>query len=107
MKCYLKTLPVVSRSNVHLDEPYTADSLSTETKTLSLNLRDDSLFNHKTEWLENHANESRSEAIGSQKITGTFNDGKTAIAYALLFHVKQPVPGKYKVFDWVNTGHTS
>lgn len=98
MKCYLKTLPVVLQS--------VADSSSKENEILSLNLKDDSVFNQKAQWLENHVNESRSKAIGSQKITEAFNDGKTAIAYALLFHVKQPVPGKRKVFRWINTGHT-
>ena len=108
MKCYLKTLPVVSqgvRSNVHLDEPDTLTG-SPENEVMNLNRSDDSVFNQKAQWLENHANERRSEAIGSQKIAQTFNDGKTAIAYALLFHVKQPVPGKRKVFHWINTGHT-
>ncbi|WCT10671.1 hypothetical protein [Mucilaginibacter jinjuensis] len=106
MKCYLKTLPVVSQSSIHADEPDEADSSSTENEILSLNLKDDSLFNQKTQWLENHVNEKRSEAIGNQQIAEAFNDGKTAIAYALLFHVKQPVPGKRKVFHWINTGHT-
>jgi len=108
MKCYLKTLPVVSqsvRSNAHMDEPDTFTG-SPENEILALNQRDDSVFNKKAQWLENHANESRSEVIGSQKIAKAFNDGKTAIAYALLFHVKQPVPGKRKVFHWINTGHT-
>jgi hypothetical protein len=109
MKCYLKTLPVVMQStakSADLDEQDAIDSLSTEKKIPELNLKDDSVFNQKAEWLENHANESKSEVIGSQKIAEAFNDGKTAIAYALLFHVKQPVPGKRKVFHWINTGHT-
>jgi hypothetical protein len=106
MKCYLKTLPVVSQSNLHLVNPDATDSFSTEKKTLTLNLKDDSLFNQKAEWLENHVNEKCSEAVGSQRITEAFNDSKTAIAYALLFHVKQPVPGKHKVFHLINTGHT-
>ena len=109
MKCYLKTLPVISQNTTgkfYLDESDATDSLSTENETLNLNLKDDSLFNQKAQWLDNHVNESKSEAIGSQKIAEAFNDGKNAIAYALLFHVKQPVPGKRKVFHWINTGHT-
>jgi hypothetical protein len=110
MKCYLKTLPVVSQNAIdksNLDEPrlLSDDSLA-ERKALDINLKDDTAFSQKTQWLEKHANEKRSDAIGSQKITDAFNDGKTAIAYALLFHVKQPVPGKRKVFHWINTGHT-
>jgi len=110
MKCYLKTLPVVSQNAVnvtHLDdlEISTFDS-SADRNILNLNLKDDSVFNQKAEWLEKHANEKRSDALESPKIAEAFNDGKTAIAYALLFHVKQPVPGKQKVFHWINTGHT-
>lgn len=110
MKCYLKTLPVVSanaNNKRHFDEPQVlADDSLADNTALDINLRDDTVFSQKTQWLEKHANEKRSDAIGSQKIAEAFNDGKTAIAYALLFHVKQPVPGKQRVFHWINTGHT-
>ncbi len=35
-----------------------------------------------------------------------FDDGKKAVAYAMLFHVKQPVSGKRTIFVLGNTGHT-
>ncbi|OKS86089.1 hypothetical protein [Mucilaginibacter polytrichastri] len=114
MKCYLKTLPVVSQNVVSVNhsqpdtlaDKTTTDSLLADNRALNLNLKDDTVFSDKAQWLENHANERRSEGIGSQKIAEAFNDGKTAFAYALLFHVKQPVPGRRKVFHWSNTGHT-
>jgi hypothetical protein len=109
MKCYLKTLPVVLQKaidGIQFDEPQILrDDSSANRKVLDLTLKDGTIFSQKAQWLEKHINEKKSDATGSKKITEAFNDGKTAIAYALLFHVKQPVSGKQKVFHWINTGH--
>jgi hypothetical protein len=48
----------------------------------------------------------RSVPVPAEDIWGSFNDGKTASSYALLVHVKQPVPGKRKSFAGINNvGH--
>jgi hypothetical protein len=51
--------------------------------------------------------EVKSEPIKGPDIWGPFDDGKTASSYALLVHVKQPIPGKRKSYTGINNvGHT-
>jgi hypothetical protein len=116
MKCFFKT---IKQNKVPGDEPSTSSAINSLTADsaaqqkldkggyLAINSSDDSLFinnPHPTDL--NDKTEKKSKAITYDRITGTFNDGKKAAAYALLFHVKQPVPGKPKVFKLANTGHT-
>ncbi|GAA3979730.1 hypothetical protein [Mucilaginibacter dorajii] len=116
MKCFFKT---IKQNKVPGDEPSTSsaiDSLTADSAAqqkldksgyLAINSSDDSLFvNNPRPTDLNDKTEKKSKAITYDRITGTFNDGKKAAAYALLFHVKQPVPGKPKVFKLANTGHT-
>jgi hypothetical protein len=43
----------------------------------------------------------------SSNIQCSFQDGKTASSYAIIVHVKQPIPGKRKAFCHINNvGHT-
>jgi len=45
--------------------------------------------------------------IQSHDIQNSFLDGKTALAYAIILHVKQPIYGKRKAFYHINNvGHT-
>jgi hypothetical protein len=110
MKCFLKT--------VQFDD-LLADSTQTETAAISssdstqaaysyLNVSstDDSVVYKKALLLKTAPTDKRSKRISYQRIIDNFNDGKQAVAYALLFHVKQPAPGKRKIFVWANTGHT-
>jgi hypothetical protein len=91
MKCFFKTIP--------------PDIDSISIGNLPITPSDDSLF-EKQESLPGASAEIESKSISNEKITDTFNDGKTAVAYALIFHVKQPVRGKPKIFKLANTGHT-
>jgi hypothetical protein len=48
----------------------------------------------------------RSEPVLPADILTTFDDGKAAASYAMIVHVKQPVPGKRKAFTHINNvGH--
>jgi len=48
-----------------------------------------------------------SQPIDGNDITECFNDGKKAVGYGLMVHVKQPLAGKRKVFaSFSNVGHT-
>lgn len=48
-----------------------------------------------------------SPPVLSADIQCSFRDGKTASSYAIIFHVKQPLPGKRKAFSHINNvGHT-
>jgi len=104
MKCFFKAV----RSNAEVD------SISVPTDTpwnlqnnaLGFNFRDDSAVGSTAHALKTKKKGKRSRRTSFQQIAGNFNDGKTAVAYALLFHVKQPAPGKRKIYVWVNTGHT-
>lgn len=107
MKCFLKTMPgQVSTNTISADslkQVMTAadtDLADNDTeKYLAINAHDDSLFNQRPQPL-------KSKAITYQRIRQTFDDGKKAVAYAMLFHVKQPVRGKRKIFVLNNVGHT-
>jgi len=93
MKCFFKTM--------QLD----ADSISTG--DLAITDNDDSTLEKQVTLLGPDTNkEIKSKPISCDRIVNTFNDGKAAIAYALVFHVKQPVRGKPKIFKFANTGHT-
>lgn len=118
MKCFFKTMQYKGKQAVNnqLQSQPPVDSLSADTANRDLNLdtaylaitaKDDSVFvnDPKPSGL-NDKTEEKSKAITYDRIVNTFNDGKKAAAYALLFHVKQPVPGKPKVFALTNTGHT-
>lgn len=48
----------------------------------------------------------KSEPIKTSGIWESFDDGKTAVSYALILHAKQPVSGKRKSFTHINNvGH--
>jgi hypothetical protein len=50
---------------------------------------------------------AESEPVQIDSILWAFDDGKEAVAYALLVEIKQPMPGKRKAFTHLNNvGHT-
>jgi len=49
---------------------------------------------------------SNSPIIKVDSIIEKFNDGKQALAYAMILHIKQPVRGTPKVHKLIYTGHT-
>ncbi len=116
MKCFFKTMQYGKGKEQPKDKmPVQIDSLEADTTLtpglnngyLAVNATDDSLFVNQPDRVGlNEKAAKKSKAITYDRIINTFNDGKKAAAYALLFHVKQPVPGKPKVFALTNTGHT-
>jgi hypothetical protein len=100
MKCFLKT---TAARPANITDTLQADN----TGYLPILAADDSLV-AKQALLANapNFNNKKSKVTNYKYITSTLNDGKKAVAYAMLFHVKQPVPGKRKIFVWGNTGHT-
>ena len=93
MKCFFKTLQLDADSISSGNLPITAaDDTSLEKQANLLGPDTDKTINSKP--------------ISSANILNIFNDGKAAIAYALILHVKQPVRGKPKIFKLANTGHT-
>ncbi len=104
MKCFLKTQQAANSNAT--DTLLQADRLELNTNDLLLSAKDDSLVSSRAIMKKTRQEEQESKKIGFDRIRNAFNDGKTAIAYAMLFHVKQPVPGKRKIFHWANTGHT-
>ena len=95
MKCFLKTKPDSYNQSISA----LADSAAYNQNPLAVNAVDDSLVKYTLGYKTN-------EKITYQLIDNAFRDGKKAVAYALLFHVKQPVAGKPKIFKGTNTGHT-
>ncbi|TSJ40269.1 hypothetical protein FO440_10925 [Mucilaginibacter corticis] len=101
MKCFLKTTAIRTK--------YPADSLAQTDSSayLAINAKDDSLVASQALFSKSPGyNTKKSKATTYKYITSALDDGKKAVAYAMLFHVKQPVPGKRKIFVWGNTGHT-
>jgi hypothetical protein len=112
MKCFFRAM--VSKKEGSNLVPAATDSLSIDTAgrqlhlnsgLLTINANDDSVFVNSPVQLKDKK-EKKSKSITYDRILNTFNDGKKAAAYALLFHVKQPKPGKPAVFVRINTGHT-
>lgn len=102
MKCFFKTIDRENKkAKKHADKVADADD-DINLGELNINSKDDSLLSVQAE----KAKTTKSKYTNYKRISNTFNDGKPAIAYALLFHVKQPVSGKPKVFVFSNTGHT-
>ena len=101
MKIFLKTTTIRSKQATD-----TLDKVSIN-NALPVTIIDDSLV-AKQAVLANIAgfNKKTSKVTNYKYIMSTLDDGKKAVAYAMLFHVKQPVPGKRKIFVWGNTGHT-
>ncbi|HEY9196328.1 MAG TPA: hypothetical protein VIM77_08680 [Mucilaginibacter sp.] len=112
MKCFFKAMAFKNDgSNLF---PAASDSLNSDTTgrqlrlnsgLLAINANDDSVFVNNPVQLKDKK-EKKSKSITYNRILSTFDDGKKAAAYALLFHVKQPKPGKPAVFVRANTGHT-
>ncbi|RYU91893.1 hypothetical protein EWM62_00160 [Mucilaginibacter terrigena] len=102
MKCFFKTVDRANKkARKNGDTPEDADD-EIGAYELPINAKDDSLLAIQTEKVKG----SKNKYTNYKRIAGTFNDNKPAIAYALLFHVKQPISGKPKVFVFSNTGHT-
>ena len=108
MKCFLKAIKYRQETDTltSTDIISGTDSTDMDSGYLSVNSNDDSVVNKQPFAAESIAAAQKSKAINIQRIINTFNDGKKAAAYAILFHVKQPVPGKRKIFKFANTGHT-
>ncbi|QXV64144.1 hypothetical protein INP83_13690 [Mucilaginibacter sp. 21P] len=104
MKCFFKTLQKDKKLKDN-EEAAAVDSLEIDTSQntdLPINTKDDSLAYVQSLQVRS----DKSKRTTYENISGTFNDGKQAVAYALLFHVKQPSPGKKKVHVLAYTGHT-
>jgi hypothetical protein len=101
MKVFLKTLDRENRKAKKEAEKLSDANDDIKIGELPINVKDDSLLNLQAEEAK-----TKSKYTNYKRISSTFNDGKPAVAYALLFHVKQPVSGKPKVFVFSNTGHT-
>lgn len=117
MKCFFKTMQYDGHSNSHdtlastdslqiAADSVSADSTSLDERYLSFNAKDDTLLAKQPGLLLPATTELRSPKITYQHIVETFKDGKKAVAYAMLIHVKQPVAGKAKVYKFTNSGHT-
>lgn len=109
MKCFLKTIKYRQETDTLSSQDIISskDSTNISSGYLSVNSNDDSVLNKQHFTAANTEGISQnSKAIDVQSIINLFNDGKKAAAYAILFHVKQPVPGKRKIFKFTNTGHT-
>lgn len=119
MKCFLKTQQYTALDN-YLTQPNAylkrvdsagyanslTDSIDINDGYLDFSTRDDSVIIMQTQLLSPPDKERRSPKITYYQIAATFNDGKKAVAYAMMIHVKQPVPGKRKVHVLANSGHT-
>ncbi|MBC7400326.1 MAG: hypothetical protein H7289_10300 [Mucilaginibacter sp.] len=101
MKCYLKTTKV--RPNEITDTLQQPENIN----YLAVNSTDDSLLSKQALLAATPDFGKKKSPVTTYKyITSTLDDGKKAVAYAMLFHVKQPVPGKRKIYVGGNTGHT-
>jgi hypothetical protein len=108
MKCFLKTIKVSRNKMDRSDssEQAVPDSIPLNAYFMTINAKDDSVVNSRNRVFENGPGDSVSKPIAIHRIAEKFKDGKTAASYAILFHVKQPVPGKRNIISGTNVGHT-
>jgi hypothetical protein len=90
MKCFLKTL--------------SPDSLVNDSVAVTAEDRRD--FETRIKLIGYTAKPVKCPIIKPDDIVKTFQDGKKAMAYAMILHVKQPVRGTNKVHKFIYTGHT-
>jgi len=119
MKCYFKTiLPYndiykeghfIKQVNIDSTALYskTTDSTADVSGFLAINNRDSLLLKNDSDFYNHDKKEIKSKPIPEYDIISPFDDGKTAVKYAMLIHIQQPVSGKPKVFVKINrVGHT-
>lgn len=93
LKCYNKALQYQQA-----DERCTNNDAVALCEELDLDATD------TTEYIEKHTS---TRSISNVEILEAYNDGKQAVAYGIVLHVRQPLAGKRKRFIKVNqVGHT-
>jgi hypothetical protein len=126
MKCYFKTLTIENKADTLPYTPLITASIngrqlmednfsrkrdpvlledSVATRSMSIQGTDISPDNTDSTSYNGDA-EIKSTPIEVSAIINPFDDGKKAVAYALMIHVRQPVSGKRKVYVLNNVGHT-
>jgi hypothetical protein len=127
MKCYFKTLTIENKTDTLKYNPLVTASIdgrqlmagnfnrqrdtlvneddSVTTRVMAIHNSDIMLVNQDSTSYNGDA-EIKSMPIEGDKIINPFDDGKKAVAYALMIHVRQPVSGKRKVYVLNNVGHT-
>ena len=90
MKCFLKTL--------------TPDSLAND--DIAVTDSDQQAVEKQLTQIGYQAKPLDCPIIKVASVVEKFNDGKQALAYAMVLHVKQPVRGTSTMHKWANTGHT-
>ncbi|MDB5088022.1 MAG: hypothetical protein JWR09_2016 [Mucilaginibacter sp.] len=127
MKCYFKTLTIENKTDTIKYAPIVTASVdgrqlmannfnqkrdtlvneddSVTTRIMAIHNSDIMLVNQDSTAYNGDA-EIKSTPINGDKIINPFDDGKKAVAYALMIHVRQPVSGKRKVYVLNNVGHT-
>ena len=127
MKCYFKTLTIENKTDTIKYNPLVTASVdgrqlmasnfnhqrdtlineadSIATRVMAIHNADIMLVNQDSTSYNGDA-EVKSIPIKGDRIISPFDDGKKAVAYALMIHVRQPVSGKRKVYVLNNVGHT-
>ncbi|WP_259069444.1 hypothetical protein HDF24_14370 [Mucilaginibacter sp. X4EP1] len=120
MKCYFKTdLPTddiykegnfIKKENgdsTVLSTQKLADTLTSAKGVLAINDADSLLLKTDSGLYNHNGKNIKSKQIREHDIVSPFDDGKTAVRYAMLIHIQQPVSGKPKIFVKINqVGHT-
>lgn len=97
MKCYYKAEEYKSRTQLPWYQvPLFNDAVDTD----NVNLLEDSTSCDPPPYT------AKSEPVKTSDIWESFEDGKTAVSYALIIHAKQPISGKRRPFAHIsNVGH--
>lgn len=120
MKCYFKTdLPTddiykegnfIKKENndsTTLSPQKIVDTLTNAKGVLAINDADSLLLRTDSGLYNHNGKNIKSKQIKEHDIVSPFDDGKTAVRYAMLIHIQQPVSGKPKIFVKINqVGHT-
>jgi hypothetical protein len=103
MKAYPLAMQYYSSTMTATDEILPGDSLSNNDDTAVV---PGNFLEVNGQYVDFRPSNNNSEPISNTKVITSFDDGKNAVAYAVIIQVKQPMPGKRKAFTHLNNvGH--
>ncbi len=100
IKCYNQATRINRKKSVPV---FKSPSFARDTGSFSQLIKIDTLAIEKISGIA----PPESEPVKTEYINHAFNDGKTAVSWAIIVHVKQPLRGRRKAFTGINNvGHT-
>ena len=103
---YIRPISFEKDSITGVSEDVVKDSINVS-GVMAINDKDSLLLKADSGYFNHSGAEIDSKPVANYEISNPFEDGKTAVRYAMLVHIQQPVSGKRKIFIKIKkVGHT-